>query len=311
MSGEKILVTGADLAPEACKMLSQYEIIYTGKTPSQEDIIDHCRRYNPSAIIVRYNGVSDAAMSAAPALKVIAKHGSGIDTIDVTAAKARNIQVRAALGVNAAAVAEHTLALLLACAKSIPGQNTRTHQGHWDKATHKSLELGGLRIGLIGLGAIGLRFARMAHALDMHVMGYDPYATDLPSYIQSVTLDNLWHEADVLSLHCPLTEQNQHLLNHQTLAQCKPGVIVVNTARGGLINELALLEALNSGQVLCAGLDSFEVEPMRPKHPFHHHPNIILSPHIAGVTSATYVKMGIAAANNILAVLKQTCSTTC
>ena len=117
-------------------------------------------------------------MTAAPSLKVISKHGSGTDTIDKAAAAARGIQVVAAAGANAAAVAEHALALLLACAKSVVALDARMHAGHWDKSTHKSVELAGRTIGLVGLGAIGLRFARMADAMGMHVLGFDPYARE-------------------------------------------------------------------------------------------------------------------------------------
>ena len=149
-----------------------------------------------------------------------------------------------------------------ACAKSVPQLNERMHAGHWDKATHKSLELGGRTVGLVGLGAIGLRFAKMADALGMRVIGFDPFAKNLPAYVQAVDLETIWRESDAVSLHCPLTDDNRGMLNAATLAQCKRGVIVVNTARGGLIDEADLLAAVRSGQVMAAGLDSFAVEPM-------------------------------------------------
>jgi D-3-phosphoglycerate dehydrogenase len=182
--------------------------------------------------------------------------------------------------------------------------DARMHAGHWDKATHKSVELEGRTVGLIGLGAIGLRFARMAEAIGMRVLGFDPYAKDVPAGVQRVDdLATIWRESDALSLHCPLTADNAGLINAQTLAACKPGVILVNTARGGLIDEAALLAAVRSGQVGSAGLDSFAVEPMEAGHPFHGQPGITLSPHIGGVTADAYVKMGVGAARNALAVL--------
>jgi D-3-phosphoglycerate dehydrogenase len=298
-----VLVTGADLAPEALGLLEGYDVVYAGKAPTEADLVALCRTHDPVAIIVRYGKVGVAVMDAAPSLKVISKHGSGTDTIDKDAAKARGIEVRAAVGANAAAVAEQALALLLACAKSVVQLNARMHDGHWDKATHKSLELGGRTIGLIGLGAIGLRFARMADSMGMKVIGFDPFAKTLPDYVDRVELPQIWSESDVISLHCPLTEENRALLNADTLAQCKPGVIVVNTARGGLIDEAALLAAIRSGHVAKAGLDSFAVEPMTPGHPFQGEKNLLLSPHIGGVTSDAYVNMGVAAAKNLLAVL--------
>jgi len=305
VSAGTIIVTGADLAPQALDLLKNFEVVYAGKTPTEEDLIALARQHDPVAIIVRYGKVGAAIMDAAPSLKVISKHGSGTDTIDKVAAKARGIEVVAAVGANAAAVAEQALALLLACAKSVVELDARMHAGHWDKATHKSLELGGRTVGLVGLGAIGLRFAKMADALGMRVIGFDPFAKNLPDYVQSVALDAIWRESDAISLHCPLTDENRGMLNAATLAQCKRGVIVVNTARGGLIDESALLEAVRSRQVMAAGLDSFAMEPMAPGHPFQGERHFILSPHIGGVTSDAYVNMGVGAAKNLLAVLER------
>lgn len=298
-----IIVTGADLAQQALDLLTGYEIVYAGKAPTEEDMVALCKRHDPVGIIVRYGKVSASMMDVAPSLKVISKHGSGTDTIDKVAAKERGIEVVAAVGANAAAVAEQALALLLACAKSVVTLNSRMHAGHWDKSTHKSMELSGRTVGLVGLGAIGLRFAKMADALGMRVIGFDPFAKNLPNYVHSVSLETIWRDADAISLHCPLVDENRGMLNAATLAQCKRGVIVVNTARGGLIDEVAMLEAVRSGQVMSAGLDSFAVEPMEAGHPFQGEKNFILSPHIGGVTNDAYVNMGVGAAKNLLQVL--------
>jgi D-3-phosphoglycerate dehydrogenase len=297
------LVTAADLAPPALALLDGNEVVFAGKTPTDDDIVALCRRHNPAAIIVRYGKVGAAAMDAAPALRVISKHGSGTDTIDMAAAEARGIRVVAAAGANAAAVAEQAVALMLACAKSVVALDRRMRAGHWDKATHKSVELEGRTVGVIGLGAIGRRFARVGGALGMRVLGYDPFATDVPPGVERAELPAIWRDADVISLHCPLTPQNTRMLDAQTLAQCRRGVNIVNTARGGLIDESALLDALRSGQVGAAGLDSFAVEPMTPAHPFLGEERITLSPHIGGVTAEAYVKMGLGAVNNALDVL--------
>lgn len=297
------LITGADLAPKALELLTEYDVVYAGAAPTDDDITSLCRKHDPVAIIVRYGRVGTAAMNAAPSLKVISKHGSGTDTIDKAEAARRGIQVVAAAGANAAAVAEQAAALLLACAKSVTQLNERMRNGHWDKATHKSVELEGRTVGLIGLGAIGLRFARIADAMGMRVIGFDPYAKQLPSFVRPVSLETIWRESDAISLHCPLTSENAKLINAQTLSCCKKGVIIVNTARGGLIDEDALLHAIQSGQVASAGLDSFAIEPMKAPHPFHGEPRIVLSPHIGGVTSDAYVKMGVAAVTNALEVI--------
>ncbi|WP_280187672.1 hydroxyacid dehydrogenase [Delftia sp. PS-11] len=301
----KILITSDAIAPSAVAMLSGYELVYTGKTPTPEDIVALCREHNPVAMVVRYGKITGAAMDAAPALRVISKHGSGTDNIDKAAAKERAIAVVAAIGANANAVAEHAFALLLACAKSIASVNARMHAGHWEKATHSSLELAGRTVGVVGLGAIGRRFARMAEGFGMRVIAFDPFAREVPSHVELVDLTALFEQSDVISLHCPLTEDNQHLLNAQTLKSCKRGVIVVNTARGGLIDEQALLDAVRQGHVRAAGLDSFAVEPMVAGHPFQTEPGFVLSPHVGSVTSDAYISMGEYAAKNALAVLAQ------
>jgi D-3-phosphoglycerate dehydrogenase len=174
--------------------------------------------------------------------------------------------------------------------------------GHWDKPTHKSIELNGRTLGLIGLGAIGQRVAAVANALGMRVFGFDPFAANLPPFVKPVKLETIWQESDAISLHCPLTDDNRNLINAATLEKMKRGVMLINTARGGLIDEAALLAAVRSGQVACAGLDSFAVEPVPPDHPFFAEQNINLSPHIGGVTGDAYINMGVAAAQNILAV---------
>jgi D-3-phosphoglycerate dehydrogenase len=300
-----VLVTGTDLAEQAVGLLAGFDIVYAGKAPDEECLVALCRQHEPVAIIVRYGRITERVIDASPRLRVISKHGSGTDTIDKEAAAARGIAVKAAVGVNAAAVAEHAWALILACAKDVPTLDRRMHDGHWDKATHKSLELGGRTLGLVGLGAIGARTAAVGVAMGMRVIAHDPFATAAPEGVELLPLADVIAGADVLSLHCPLTRDNANMLNAATLATMRPGAIVVNTARGGLIDEAALADALKSGALRAAGLDSFQVEPFAAGHPFTAIPNLILSPHIGGVTSDAYVGMGTVAARNVLAVLGQ------
>lgn len=302
---DTILVTGADLAEQALALLPSFDIVYAGKTPDEEQLLDLSRRHQPAAIIVRYGRITGRVIEANSKLRVIAKHGAGLDTIDSAAAARRGIAVKAAAGANAAAVAEHTWALILACAKNVAGLDQRMRAGHWDKPTHKSLELRGRTLGLVGLGAIGARVATVGAALGMKVIAHDPYAPAAPEGVALLPLADVIAGADVLSLHCPLTPDNANMLNAATLATMRPGAIVVNTARGGLIDEAALADALRSSALLAAGLDSFQVEPFRAGHPFIGIPNVVLSPHIGGVTSDAYIGMGVAAARNVLAVLQE------
>lgn len=295
-----VLVTGADLASEALAILTDFDIHYAGSRPTETDLIELVKKWDPIAIIVRYGRITPAVIDAAKSLKVISKHGSGIDTIDVEYAKNRSIIVKAAVGANATAVAEHTLMLLLACAKSVTSLNQRTHAGYWDKSTHKSIELNGRVLGLIGLGAIGRKVAEYAHALGMRILGHDPFAVEIPSYIELEDLDKIWSLSDVISLHCPLTNENMDLINHDTIQKMKNGVMIINTARGGLINEQALLNGLASGKIKAAGIDSFKQEPPTRDHPFFSHEKIILTPHIGGVSASAYINMGCGAAQNVI-----------
>ncbi len=299
-----ILVTGSDLAEQAVAMLGDYEMVYAGRQPTEAQLIGLCEQYNPVAILVRYGKITARIMDAAPGLKVISKHGSGIDIIDQAAAAERNIAVCSAPGANAAAVAEHTWAMILACAKSVVSLDKRLRDGHWDKSTHKSLELEGLTLGLIGLGAIGSRVATVGNAFGMRVLAYDPFAKTLPSSCERAeTLNDLLSSADVISLHCPLTADNRGMINTETLARCKRGAILVNTARGGLIDDNALIRALDEGILRSAALDSFTVEPLAAPHVWQGREDVIISPHIGGVSEASYIKMGTVAAGNILQVL--------
>ena len=298
-----IVVTGADIAPQAAALLDRFELVYAGKTPDEDSLVELCRQKQPVALLVRYGKVPARVMDASRNLKVIAKHGAGIDTIDSEAAARRGIAVKAATGANADAVAEHTWALILACAKGITYLNGRMHAGHWDKATYKSLELRGKTLGIVGLGAIGQRVAHIAAAFGMRILAFDPFASKAPAGVELASLERVLAESEVVSLNCPLTAENRDMINRATLARMKDGAILVNTGRGGLVDEEALLHAVRAGKLRGAGLDAFQEEPMKAPHFFHGEENIVLTPHTGGVTSDAYVSMGVAAARNILAVL--------
>jgi D-3-phosphoglycerate dehydrogenase len=300
-----ILVTAADLAPQALALLADFNVIYAGKTPDEDAITALCEEHQPVAIIVRYGKIPARAIEASKALRVISKHGTGIDTIDSKAAAARGIAVKAAVGANADAVAEHSWALILACAKNVVGLDARMRAGYWDKATHKSLELKGKTLGVVGIGAIGRRVAELGLAFGMQVLAYDPVAKTAPAGVVLGELDDLLARSHVVSLNCPLTESNRHMVNRESLARMRDGAILVNTGRGGLIDEEALLAALASGKLRAAGLDAFATEPLVGEHAFKSVPNVVLSPHVGGVSQDAYVNMGLAAARNVLDVLSQ------
>ncbi|MFO1396730.1 MAG: hydroxyacid dehydrogenase [Burkholderiales bacterium] len=298
-----IVVTGADLASQAVALLHDFELVYAGKTPDEDTLVQLCERHQPVALIVRYGRIPGRVMDASKALRVISKHGSGTDTIDSDAARQRGIVVRAALGSNADAVAEHCWALILACAKGITTLDARMRAGHWDKATHKSLELHGKTLGVVGLGLIGRRVAAIGVAFGMRVIAFDPFVKEAPAGVTLSSLAEVFAAARVLSLNCPLTDDNRHVVNRATIATMPDGAILVNTGRGGLVDDDAVREALASGKLRAAGLDSFVPEPLTGDHAWRGVPNTILTPHVGGVSEDAYVNMGVGAARNVLAEL--------
>ena len=303
MSNPVVIVTAADLAPQAMEILAGCDVRFLGKTPSEEDIFNACVDFQPAAIIVRYGTISKRAMAASKALRVVSKHGAGTDTIDKNAAAELGIEVRAAVGANADAVAEHSWALILGCAKSVVKLDARMRAGHWDKATHKSFELRGKTLGVVGLGAIGRRVAEIGVAFGMNVVAFDPFTKQVPSGVKLTSIEEVLSQSHVVSLNCPLTEDNRHMINRATLASMRDGAILVNTGRGGLVDDAALIEALASGKLRAAGLDAFTPEPLVGEHHYAKVANTILSPHVGGVSEDAYVNMGTAAARNVLDVL--------
>ena len=298
-----VLVTGSKLAPQALALLTEYEVVFTSDSPDEEELVRLSREHHPVAIVARSARISARVMDASGRLRVVAKHGVGLDTIDQEAAKARGIGVLPAIGANADAVAEHAWALILAAAKSVVALDARMHAGHWDKTTHKSIDLHGKTLGVVGLGAIGSRVARIGIVFGMQVVAFDPFAKEAPAGVKLESLETLLAEAHVVSLNCPLTDATRHLVNRESIARMRDGVILVNTGRGGLIDDTALIEALSSRKVCAAGLDAFTPEPLVGDHAYRDVANAILTPHVGGVSEDAYVNMGTAAARNILGAL--------
>jgi D-3-phosphoglycerate dehydrogenase len=259
------------------------------------------------ALIVRSAVQADAALlQHAPRLRLIGRAGVGVDNIDTAEATRRGIVVMNTPGANAVAVAELTLGLMIAMARSIPRANAGLHEGKWDKKTLQGTELRGKTLGIVGLGRIGLEVARRAKAFGMHLIGYDPFVAPVIARENSVTLvsiDELFSEADYLSLHVGLTPQTEGLINRHSLAIMKPGVRLVNCARGELIVDEALVDALQSGHVAGAALDVFRQEPLKAS-PYFDIPTVFLSPHIAGSTDEAQEAIGIQLANQVRDFLK-------
>jgi D-3-phosphoglycerate dehydrogenase len=259
------------------------------------------------ALIVRSAVQADAALlEHAPKLRVIGRAGVGVDNIDTAAATKHGIVVMNTPGANAVAVAELTLGLMIAMCRSIPRANQTLHAGKWDKKSLQGSELRGKTLGIVGLGRIGLEVARRAAAFGMELLAYDPFIAPVIARENSVTLtslDDVFKHSDYLTLHVGLTAQTEGLINQHSIAIMKPGVRIVNCARGELIVDAALLDGLKSGKVAGAALDVFQQEPLKDS-PYFDQPNVLLSPHIAGATDEAQEAIGIQLATQVRDYLK-------
>ncbi len=259
------------------------------------------------ALVVRSAVQVDAALlEHAPKLRVIGRAGVGVDNIDTDAATRAGLVVMNTPGANAVAVAELTLGLMIAMGRKINAANTSMHAGAWDKKSLQGMELRGKTLGIVGLGRIGLEVARRARAFGMEIIGYDPFIAPVIARENEVTLvpiDDIFKESDYLTLHVGLTSQTEGLINKQSIAIMKPGIRIVNCARGELIVEEALAEALASGKVAGAALDVFHQEPLK-NSPFFALDNCLLSPHIGGATDEAQEAIGIQLARQVRDYLK-------
>jgi D-3-phosphoglycerate dehydrogenase len=259
------------------------------------------------ALVVRSAVQADAKLlESAPKLRVIGRAGVGVDNIDTDAATRQGIVVMNTPGANAVAVAELTIGLMISLARSIPRANSTMHDGKWDKKTLQGSELRGKTLGIVGLGRIGLEVARRAASFGMDIIGYDPFVAPVIARENGVTLvniDDIFKQSDYLTLHVGLTTQTEGLINQTSLRIMKKGIRIINCARGELIVEAALAEALKSGAVAGAALDVFHQEPLKDS-PFYALDNVILSPHIAGATDEAQEAIGIQLAMQVRDYLK-------
>jgi D-3-phosphoglycerate dehydrogenase len=256
---------------------------------------------NADGLIVRSaTRVTAELLENARKLRVVGRAGVGVDNIDVEAATHRGVLVMNTPGGNAVSVAEHTLALLLALARSVPQANAAIQAGRWEK-TSSGTELRGKTIGLVGLGRVGTEVARRAHALEMKVLAHDPYVTPAAAReleVELVPFEDLLRRSDVISLHTSLGPATEKIINAAALAQMKRGARLINCARGELIDEAALAESLRSGHLAGAAVDTFAQEP--PKNsPLLGLPTLIATPHIAGSTAEAQEEVGTLIAQQV------------
>jgi len=301
----RVLVTDP-LAPEAVELLRKAGHEADVKKLTPEDLLKVIHEYD--ALLVRSETkVTKPVLEAAKRLKVVGRAGVGVDNIDVEAAKARGIRVVNSPAASTNAVAELTLGHMLALARKIPEADKSMHEGKWDKKAFQGFELGGKTLGLIGFGKIGARVTQLAKALDMHVVIYDPYVTAEKALQMGVArVENVMDiapRADFVSVHVPLTPETKGLVGREFLSRMKKTGYVLNIARGGVVDEAALAEAVTAGTIAGAALDVFENEPLKDS-PLHGIPQIHLTPHLGASTEEAQIKAGTQVVEDVLRVFR-------
>ncbi|MCK4598718.1 hydroxyacid dehydrogenase [Candidatus Bipolaricaulota bacterium] len=251
---------------------------------TEEDLLQIIGPYH-AVMITSQHAITSRVIAAAPKLRIIAKRGAKPENVDYEAATKRGIVVAWTPGVNYVTVAEHAVMLILCLAKKVLPQMERLRGGAWRESDAGLQELCGKTIGIVGLGGIGKALCRMLNGFDVNLLTYDPYISPAQAgefNANLVSFKDLLEQSDYITLHAALTDKTRHLIGEQEFSMMKKTAYLVNTARGGLIDESALVKALQNGEIAGAGLDVFEPEPPRHENPLLHLPNVVVTPHMAG-----------------------------
>lgn len=297
---EKLDALGLDLLGREAHV-----VVALGLTPAQ--LVARLNEVQAAALIVRSGTqVSRTLIEAVPTLRVVGRAGSGVDNIDLSAATERGIVVVNAPTGNSVAAAEHAVALMMALARNIPQADAAMRRGEWDRHRYIGHALAGKTLGIVGMGRVGSEVAKRARGLGMQVLAYDPYfPTERAAAlgVPLVELEAIWPQSDFITLHAPLTDATHHLINATTLAKMKRGAFLVNDARGGLVDEAALEEALASGQLAGAALDVFSEEPPHG-NPLVGRDDVIVTPHLGASTTEAQQEVAREVAEAVLGSLR-------
>lgn len=292
------------VCPEAKKMLTDagFDLVCNETGVKLSDEAQHELIKDAYAIVAGTERYDERMLSGCDNLRTIIRFGVGTDNFDLDTLKKKGIHVGTIANHNA--VAEFTLTLILSTMKNLPLYDTEVRSGGWGR--YRMKELSGKTVGIIGFGRIGKRLAGLLSGFGCTIIAYDPYpdmeaAASLDT--QFVPLDELLSRSDVISLHIPLNDKTRHIINADTISRMKDGVYFVNTSRGGLVDEAALVEALKSGKIAGAGLDVFEKEPVTPDNPLFDLDNDVLAPHVSALSIETNYNAGIISAQSIINVL--------
>ncbi|MBZ5618339.1 MAG: phosphoglycerate dehydrogenase [Acidobacteriia bacterium] len=263
-------------------LAARAELDYHDTLPGSEDRLTE--RIGSAEVVLNIRSSSRftaAVFAACPRLRLLSVWGTGTDHVDLVAAAHHGVTVTNTPGVSAVSIAEHALALLLGVARHIPQMDAATRRGEW--ARGQSVELHGKTCGIIGLGAIGREFARLTAAIGMRVIAWTMHPKPLPG-VEFVKLDRLYHTSDVVSVHLRLSPETVGFVSERQIALLKKSAILINTARGAIVDEPAMVDALANGRIFGAGLDVFAAEPLPEDHPLTKLPNVVITPHCAGIT---------------------------
>ncbi|MBC7174289.1 MAG: phosphoglycerate dehydrogenase, partial [Polyangiaceae bacterium] len=287
MANAKVLVSDK-LSETGLKVLRDASGIDVDYRPGlkEDQIVEIIGEYD-GLVIRSGTTVTAKIIDAADNLKVIGRAGIGVDNVDVPAASRRGIVVMNTPTGNAVTTAEHALTLLMSLARKIPEADATTKTGKWEKSKFQGREISGKTLGVIGLGNIGRIAANRAQGLTMKVIGVDPFLTAEKAAslgIELVTLDELLRRSDFITIHTPLTPDTKHLINDEAFAKMKPSALLVNAARGGIVDEDALVRAIKEKKIAGAAFDVFVKEPLAADHPFLGLENVILTPHLGAST---------------------------
>ncbi len=302
----KVLVA-APLHERAISVLKKagFEVVYE-EYPDEETLVELVK--DVDAIIVRSKPkVTRRVIESAPKLKVIARAGVGLDNIDLDAAKERGIKVVNSPAASSRSVAELATALIFNVARKIAFADRKMREGIWAKKQCVGIELEGKTLGIVGFGRIGYQIAKIAKALGMKVLLYDPYPNEERAKEvggKFVDLETLLRESDVVTLHVPLVEATYHMINEERLKLMKKTAILINAARGAVVDTNALVKALQEGWIAGAGLDVYEEEPLPKNHPLTKLDNVVLTPHIGASTVEAQMRAGVQVAEQIVEILK-------
>jgi len=298
----KILVSDS-LSKQGVELLEKAGFTVAVKTKlTKEELFKEIK--DADGLIVRSGTkVTAELIAAAERLKVIGRAGSGLDNVDTPAATRRGIVVMNTPGGNTVTTAEHTMSMICAMSRRIPQATASVRAGKWEKEKFMGLELYNKVLGIVGVGQIGGHLTKLAQGIGMSVVAYDPYLSEERAQKMGITileLDELFRRADIISVHTPLTPETRGIINAQAIAKMKPGVMIVNCARGGIVHEGDLVEALKSKRVAAAAFDVFEEEPVKPDHPLLSLDNFICTPHIGASTTEAQENVAVGIAEQIV-----------